>query len=48
MIKVDFNLKPEDLKKKLELFWELSGEKIKLIEKEYDTAKGSPVFTVGY
>lgn len=46
MIKIDFKLKPEDLKKKLALFWELSGEKIKLIDKEYDPAKGSPVFTV--
>ena len=39
MIKIDFELSPNDLKKKLELFWELSGEKIKLIDKKYDPNK---------
>jgi len=43
---IDFNLKPENLKEKLGLFWKLSGEKILKIEAEYDTAKGAPVFTV--
>ena len=46
MIKIDQQLKPEHLKKKLNLFWELSGEKIKLIDKNYKSSKGSPVFTV--
>ncbi len=46
MIQVNNTLKPENLKKKLSLFWELSGEKIKNIDKNYDTQKGSPVFTV--
>ncbi len=46
MIQIDFQLKPEDLKKKLETFWELSGAKIKHIDKNYDATKGSPVFTV--
>ena len=46
MIKIDFNIKPQDLQKKLTYFWELSGEKIKLIDKDYDPLKGSPVFTV--
>ncbi len=46
MIKIDYYLKPEDLKKKLTLFWDLSGEKIKNIDKNYDPSKGSPVFTV--
>src|SRR5690242_10294183 len=45
-MKINFQLKPSDLKKKLERFWHFSGEKIHLIEKNYDTAKGSPVFTV--
>ena len=45
MIQIDFNLKPEDLTNQLKRFWELSGEKISLIEKEYDRGKGSPVFT---
>ena len=46
MLKIDFQLKPDNLKKKLNLFWELSGEKIRLIDKNYDASKGSPVFTV--
>lgn len=43
---IDFNLKPADLKEKLDIFWKLSGEKIMKIEAEYDTTKGAPVFTV--
>lgn len=46
MIEINHQLQPEDLKKKLDLFWKLSGEKIKLIDKKYDATKGSPVFTV--
>jgi len=46
MIKTDHNLKPADVAGKLKKFWQLSGEKIHLIEKEYDESKGSPVFTV--
>jgi rhamnogalacturonyl hydrolase YesR len=46
MIKIDKTLNPQSLSKKLDLFWELSGEKIKLIDKNYDSSKGSPVFTV--
>lgn len=46
MIKIDHSLKPSDLSRKLERFWEVSGEKIHLIEKHYDESKGSPVFTV--
>lgn len=46
MIKVHENLKTADLSKKLERFWQLSDQKIKLIEKNYDDSKGSPVFTV--
>lgn len=46
MITIDFQLRPEDLKKKLELFWELSAEKIKRIDRNFDPSKGSPVFTV--
>lgn len=47
MIQIDNNLKPSDLTQKLQRFWELSGEKIHLIQKNYDERKGSPVFTVG-
>ena len=46
MIKLNQEIKPSDLTSKLERFWALSGEKIILIEKNYDTNKGSPVFTV--
>lgn len=46
MIKINTGLKPSDLTSKLKRFWELSGEKIGLIEKNYDASKGSPVFTV--
>ncbi len=46
MILINFELKPADLSEKLKKFWQLSGEKIHLIEKEYDESKGSPVFTV--
>lgn len=46
MIKVNTGLKPSDLSGKLKRFWELSGEKIGLIEKNYDASKGSPVFTI--
>jgi unsaturated chondroitin disaccharide hydrolase len=46
MIKIDHNLKPADLTGKLQRFWQLSGEKIHLIDAQYDESKGSPVFTV--
>lgn len=46
MIKADETITPGNLNNKLKKFWQYSGEKIELIEKEYDTSKGSPVFTV--
>jgi hypothetical protein len=46
MIKINKDLKPSNLGKKLKTFWQLSEEKINLIEKNYDASKGSPVFTV--
>ena len=45
-MKIDYALTAEDLAPKLDRLWRLSGEKIELIEKEYDFGKGSPVFTV--
>jgi unsaturated chondroitin disaccharide hydrolase len=45
MISINNDLKPSHLTIKLQRLWELSGEKINLIERQYDTAKGSPVFT---
>lgn len=46
MILIDKDLKPADLSEKLKRFWQLSGDKIRLIGKDYDDSKGSPVFTV--
>lgn len=46
-MKIDETLKPADLRDRLARFWDLSGQKIRLIAREYDEAKGSPVFTVG-
>ena len=43
---IDFNINPENLEEKLNLFWKLSGEKILKIESEYNQEKGAPVFTV--
>lgn len=46
MLKINYNLKADDLSGKLENLWKLSGEKIALIKKNYDTNLGSPVFTI--
>src|SRR6478735_6906832 len=46
MISIKNDLQPADFVSPLKKFWELSGEKIKTIERDYDLAKGSPVFTV--
>jgi hypothetical protein len=46
MIRINTQLKPDDLAKKLEQFWSISADKIRLIEQDYDSLKGSPVFTV--
>ncbi len=43
---VNLELTLTDLSLKLLRFWKLSGEKINLIEKNYDVSKGSPVFTI--
>lgn len=45
-MKIDTTLTPDSLKEPLEKFWQLSGQKIDLIEAEYDMSRGSPVFTV--
>lgn len=46
MMKINTDIKPSDLGNKLKHFWQLSGEKINLIEKSYEVSKGSPVFTI--
>lgn len=43
---INTTLKPTDLSAKLSRFWQLSAEKISLIENNYDVSKGSPVFTI--
>lgn len=47
MIRQENEIKPADLTGKLSRLWDLSGRKIRLIEKEYNESKGSPVFTAG-
>lgn len=46
MIHINYDLQPADFTEKLDYFWALSAKKIRLIEEQYDPAKGSPVFTV--
>lgn len=46
MIDINTTIQPSDLSRKLSRFWELSAQKIHLIEKHYDASKGSPVFTI--
>ncbi len=45
-MQIDNSLQPTDLAPLLTHFWEVSGQKIHLINTEYDVTKGSPVFTV--
>ncbi|GAB3903453.1 glycoside hydrolase family 88 protein [Larkinella knui] len=46
MIQINYALQPADFRTRLKQFWDLSAQKINLIDSHYDTAKGSPVFTV--
>ena len=45
-MKINQQLRPAQLAKKIERLWELSAEKIRSIETSYDSAQGAPVFTV--
>jgi hypothetical protein len=45
-MKINLKLQPADLTAKLQRFWPISADKIQQIEKYYNSAKGSPVFTV--
>ena len=45
-MKTNQTLSPSDLKQSLDRFWKVSGQKIDLINSEYDDSQGSPVFTV--
>jgi unsaturated chondroitin disaccharide hydrolase len=44
-MQIQYDLRPGDLKKALERLWEISGQKILQIRREYDVKQGSPVFT---
>lgn len=43
---INRSIKPADLLSSIRNFWDVSGKKIDLLNKNYDPAKGSPVFTV--
>ena len=45
-IKIQNDLTPSDLRPRLERLFELSGQKILLLEKAWDPKRGTPVFTV--
>lgn len=45
-MKIDFTLDAKQLKNKIDRLWDVSAGKIRSIEKAYDPAKGTPVFTV--
>jgi unsaturated chondroitin disaccharide hydrolase len=45
-MKIDPKIQPVQFINKLERFWALSGDKIKLIDTEYNPGNGSPVFTI--
>src|SRR5438045_7249773 len=46
LIKINTTITAPDLQIKLKRFWQLSEEKIYLIEKNFDNSKASPVFTI--
>ena len=46
MIDLDSKPGPGNFSGKLQRFWDFSGQKIRLIEKYYDEAQGSPVITI--
>lgn len=47
MIDISHSFRLSELAPKLERFWQLSAEKIHLLQDVYDQSKGSPVFTIG-
>lgn len=47
MIQIDSKLTETGLRKKVERLFSTSGQKIRSLDSNWDTAKGSPVFTVG-
>lgn len=47
MMKIDSNLRPADLKQRIERLWELSATKILALDKDEVPGAAAPVFTVG-
>jgi unsaturated chondroitin disaccharide hydrolase len=45
-MKVDFKIRTGDFTAKSRRFWQLSGDKVRRIERTFDPSKGSPVLTV--
>ena len=45
MLQINYQISLEDFKPKLAEFWQLSGNKINMIEQNFDKKNGSPVFT---
>jgi unsaturated chondroitin disaccharide hydrolase len=45
-MKIDQQIQPANLIPKINRLWELSGQKIRSIERDFNPANGSPVFTV--
>ena len=45
-MKINSTISAKDLQSDIEKCWDISGEKIRRIETDYDTSKGAPVFTV--
>jgi unsaturated chondroitin disaccharide hydrolase len=43
---IDPDITPDSLKGKIQAFWEHALSKTKILEREYDPSRGSPVFTV--
>lgn len=46
MIRINFKLTTAELSIYLKRFWELSAQKLSLIESQYNETQGSPVFTI--
>jgi len=45
-MKIDYDVNPGSLQTALKDFWDLAYAKTKLLDREYDPSRGSPVFTV--
>ena len=45
-MKIDAKLTPQKLQKKVDRVFDLAGQKIRLVDKSWDSSKGTPVFTV--